>query len=281
MDIYINQIVQFCRDLYQKNGKCENCPNACSNCNMCLQEIHNNQDNLRTYDCKNMVFCYVCSYINKYASEIYYGFNALKNHSSTNKQQYKVLSIGCGDCADLFGIHRFVTDNQLNVDISYTGVDINTKWEPIHEKIKETFPNISFDFKYQDVFEYLEAQGIIEYNIIILEYVLNEIRKYTSDIIDNFIDLFARVIVDKLPSGSLIIINDINHNMVRDFFPKIRASIELNNQVLCFNLRFETPSHPYGGSVLPNDILVFQIEQDVRFAEKSPCSSCLYIIHKQ
>lgn len=277
----INQIVQFCKNLYQRNGKCTNCPNTCSNCNMCLQEIHNDQSNMRTYDCSNMIFCYVCSYINKYASEIYYGFNALKNHPSTKKQQYKILSIGCGDCADLFGIYRFITDNQLNVDISYTGVDINTKWEPIHEKIKEIFPTINFNFTYQDVFEYIANQNTIEYNIIILEYVLNEIRKYTPDIIDGFIDSFARIVVDRLPSGALIIINDINHNMVRDYFPRIRTSIELNNNVLCFNLRFKTPLHPYGGSVLPNDALVFNIEHDARFIEKGPCSSSLYIIHKQ
>ena len=64
IDMPINQIVQFCRNLYQRNGKCTNCPNTCSNCNMCLQEIHNDQSNMRTYDCNNMIFCYVCSYIN-------------------------------------------------------------------------------------------------------------------------------------------------------------------------------------------------------------------------
>lgn len=278
----INQIIQFCRDSYQRNGKCENCPNICSNCNMCLQEIHNNQSNMRSYDCNNMIYCYVCSYINKYASEIYYGFNALIMHPSIKKQQYKILSIGCGDCADLFGIYHFITNNQLNIDISYTGIDINTKWSPIHDKIKEIFADINFNFIYQNVFEYIANQSTIDYNIIILEYVLNEIRKYTPDKIDEFIDSFARVIVDRLPSGALIIINDINHNMVRDYFPKIRECIEQNNKVLCFNLRFKTPSsHSYGGSVLPNDDLVFNTGHDTRFIEKGPCSSCLYIIHKQ
>ena len=159
--------------------------------------------------------------------------------------------------------------------------DINTKWKSIHEKIEEIFPNIEFNFTYQDVFEYIANQDTIEYNIIILEYVLNEIRKYTPDIIDCFIDSFARVVVDRLPSGSLIIINDINHNMVRDYFPRIQRSIELNNKVLCFNLRFKTPNHSYGGSILPNDVLVFNIEPDERFIEKGPCSSSLFIIHKQ
>lgn len=282
VNMAINQLIQFCRDSYQKNGKCEGCPNTCNNCNICLQEIHNDQGNFRTYDCKNMVFCYVCSYINKYASEIYYGFNALVNHSSTKKQQYNILSVGCGDCADLFGIMRFIENNQLEVDISYTGVDINEKWKPIHEQIINLFPEITLKYEYQDIFTYINSLEKVDYNIVILEYVLNEIRKYTPDTIDAFIDSFARVVVDKLPSGALILINDINHNIVRDYFPKILTSIQINNEVLTANLRFRTPTtHTYGGSMLTKDELVFDINEDNRFEQKSPCSSCIFIICKQ
>lgn len=137
-------------------------------------------------------------------------------------------------------------------------------------------------YEYQDIFTYINSLEKVDYNIVILEYVLNEIRKYTPDIIDSFIDSFARVVVDKLPSGALILINDINHNIVRDYFPKILASIESNNKVLTANLRFRTPTtHTYGGSMLSKDALIFDITVDERFEQKSPCSSCIFIICKQ
>lgn len=60
----INELISFCQDNYQKNGKCGTCAYDCDNsCNMCLQSIHNDQTNKREYDCINMTNCYVCSYI--------------------------------------------------------------------------------------------------------------------------------------------------------------------------------------------------------------------------
>lgn len=192
------------------------------------------------------------------------------------------MSVGCGDCADLFGILKFVQENQPNLDLAYTGVDINERWKPIHEQITELLPDLTIKCEYQDIFAYINSLQNVDYNIVVLEYVLNEIRKYTPDNIDSFIESFARVVVDKLPSGSLIIINDINHRMVRDYFSKIKTSIEKENTIFCINLRFRTPlSHTYGGFQLPNDSLIFNLGTDIRFDEKSPCSSSIFIIIKQ
>lgn len=249
---------------------------------MCLQSIHNDQANLREYDCVNMVNCYVCSYINKYASEIFYAFQSLVNHPSTRKDEYNILSIGCGDCADLFGIDEFLRRNARNPSISYTGVDKNGNWRETHEKVKSIFPDVSFDFEYEDIFDFVDSLDEIPYNIVVLEYVLNEIRKYTPDDIDDFIDKLAHNIIDRLPNGSLIIINDINHNMVRDYYPKLRREAIVNNTINHVYLRFRTPlSHTYGGVTLPNDGLVFNTQVNPIFDEKSPCSSCIYLLFKQ
>jgi hypothetical protein len=226
----------------------------------------------------------VCNYINKYASEIYYIFKTLANHPSTKKTEYNILSVGCGDCADLFGIKQFLDDNSRVPTITYTGVDLNTKWQPIHNKVETIFPTINLNFKYQDVFTYLDSlsSDILPYNVVILEYVLNEIRKYTPEITNSFIDSFVHKIIDKLPPVSLVIINDINHNMVRDYYPKIKSESQKN--IICteINLRFKTPmSHTYGGMQLPNDALIFSTTKDVRFDEKEPCSSSIYIMYKQ
>jgi hypothetical protein len=231
-----------------------------------------------------MIYCYACNYINKYTSEIYYAFKALINHPSTKNTEYNILSIGCGDCADLFGISQFFQDNSRVPSISYTGIDINNRWKPIHQKVETIFPTINIKFEYQDVFAYIDsfALEVLPYNIIILEYVLNEIRKYTPEIIESFIDCLSQKIIDKLPPESLVIINDINHNMVRDCYPKIKAKAQNNNVVKEAYLRFCTPTtHTYGGIILPNDELVFTTSTDSRFDEKSPCSSSIYLLFKQ
>jgi hypothetical protein len=241
-----------------------------------------NQSDLRQYDCNNMVHCYVGNYINKYASEIYYAFKALTSHTSTKKAEYNILSIGCGDCADLFGINQFFKDNSRSPSISYTGIDMNIKWQPIHDKIKTIFPTINFNYKYQDAFEYVDTLDAVPYNIVILEYVLNEVRKYTPEIVNSFINCLAHKVIDKLPSGSFVVINDINHKMVRDYYPILKKEVEQNNKIQEAYLRFRNPiSHTYGGITLPQDRLIFSTIQYSQFAEKFPCSSCIYILFKQ
>lgn len=279
----INELIAFCESLYQKNGKCKTCAIQCDNsCNMCLQSIHNDQANLREYDCANMTNCYTCSYINKYASEIYYTFQALVSHPSTQKTEYNILSIGCGDCADIFGINEFLKKNGRDAAIFYTGVDKNQNWKSVHEKIEIIFPEIIFKFIYTDVFDFIDTTENVTFNIIILEYVLNEIRKYSPDDVDTFIDKLAHNIIDRIPPGSLVIINDINHYMVRNYYPALKKEVIKNNSVLEAYLRFKNPtSHVYGGAVQPEDHLVFETHPDSIFDEKFPCSSCIYVLFKQ
>ena len=278
----INKLIKFCTDSYNKGVKCKTCVSNCTgDCNICLQAIHNEQDSKRHYDCCNMIYCYTCSYINKYASEIYYALNALVSHSSTKNTEYNILSIGCGDCADLFGIQHFLNVNQREINISYTGVDINEKWKPIHEYIPQLFPDVNFNYKYQDAIDYVASLEDVPFNIVILEYVLNEIIKYTPDNIDDFINELSDKILDRLPSNSLVIFNDINHKMVRDYYPKIKLKIEQKNDIACLSLRFNEPfSHTYGGAKLQNDSLVFNTSI-TPFSEKNPCSSSIFIIHKK
>jgi hypothetical protein len=229
-----------------------------------------------------MVYYYVCRYINKYASEIYYVFKTLISHPSTRKTEYNILSIGCGDCADLFGINQFLQDNNRNPSVSYTGIDLNTRWRPIHDQIRAIFPTINFHFEYRDAFEYISSLEILPYNIVILEYVLNEVKKYTPEIIDAFIDCLTHGVVDRLPSDSFVVINDINHNMVRNSYLRFKRKAEENNTTQEIYLRFRNPAtHPYGGRILQRDALIFNTIQDTRFREKSPCSSGIYILFKQ
>lgn len=280
----INDLVSYCLANYTKNGKCQDCGSECVNCcNSCLETIHNNINNLRKYDCPHMVNCYVCSYNYKYASEIYYIFNALVNHPGVRKKSYNILSIGCGGSSDIFGINHFLTTNQRAVSISYTGIEKNERWINAHQQIKNIFDAYDFDFVYQDAFDFLETIDSIEYNVVVLQYVLNEIIKHnTPDDTVAFIDKLVEKIVDKLPASSLIIFNDINHKFVRDYYPVIKQKVAVRNNIADGCFRFRNPvTHTYGGVTLQNDSLVFQKHNDARFRIKEPCSSSIYIIYKQ
>jgi hypothetical protein len=228
-----------------------------------------------------MIYCYTCTYVNKYASEIYYALKALINHPITKQNEYNILSIGCGDCADLFGIKQFFIYAKREPAISYTGIDINTRWRPIHEQIVAQSQNINFAFKYQDAFEYLNTLDEVPFNMVIMEYVLNEVRKYSPDIINAFINSLVHRAIDRLPANSLLVINDINHVMVRQYYPIIKNKAIINNNIKEGALRFLNPtSHDYGGAIMKKDNLVFSISNN-SFQEKAPCSSSIYLLFKE
>ena len=47
-------------------------------------------------------------------------------------KELKVLSLGCGACADLMALERMLP----GVKIDYCGIDQNKLWESVHDKIK-------------------------------------------------------------------------------------------------------------------------------------------------
>ncbi|MDL2257100.1 hypothetical protein LJC06_02710 [Bacteroidales bacterium OttesenSCG-928-I14] len=281
----INQLVDFAHSSKHKNDKCDGCTHTCTNkCNICLQEIHFD-GNLRGYDCQNMIYCYTCSYIYKYASEIDYLF---KLHKCESFSEFNILSLGCGSCADLFGINNFLAkNNRLNVPIKYVGVDSNEKWTDTQSKITEIFPLYSFSFINSDVFDYLDNISKNDFdapNILILQYLLNELVKHAKAKLPKFVDDLVGVIVDKMPDNSLVLINDINHNtMARDWFSIISSKIRKTNLSVCFEYRFNEPtSHTYGGRKHENDQLLFTVPPVIlqEYDVKQPCSSAQAVIYK-
>lgn len=98
------------RNRLHKCTKCEYCSydKYCPhNCEKCLDYIHYPQHAPkgapeRKYDCIHMADVYTCKYSCRYASEIVYAVERLKDLS--NLRELKVLSFGCGPCTDLFAI---------------------------------------------------------------------------------------------------------------------------------------------------------------------------------
>ncbi len=127
--------------------RCEQCAD-CSydtycphNCEKCLDYIHNPShapDGApeRKYDCTHMANVYTCKYSCRYASEIVYAVERLKDLS--NLTDLKVLSFGCGPCTDLFAIDYLRSLGILSYqNLEYRGVDYSEDvWKYIHRDIK-------------------------------------------------------------------------------------------------------------------------------------------------
>lgn len=279
----INQLTNFCHLSIAKNGKCLECVYECENsCNSCLQKIH--FGSLRTYDCQNMIYCYTCSYIYKYASEIVHLFNLLQY---TNFTEFRILNLGCGSCADLFGIDYFIRTNQRNIHVSYHGVDMNDRWNLTQQQIIEIFPNYNINFNLSNVFDYLNDlpnHQELEFNIVILQYILDEIEKFENERLEDFITLFVQKVINNLPLNATIIINDINLKSARIVANRIFNLAAESNEVDRFQYRFTYPiSHTYGGRRHENDGILFNIPPliNASYDIKYPCSSYQMLIHKK
>lgn len=278
----INQLVNFCHASINKNGKCAQCIHECQNrCNLCLQDSH--FDNAREYDCQNMIFCYTCSYIYKYASEIGHLFNLLNYNSFT---EFNILNLGCGSCADLFGINSFLTQRNRQIPVSYTGIDMNVRWGTTQNQIIQIFPYYNIRFILSDVFDYLNGindDDEITFNILTLQYIINELNKHCHDRIDEFVTLLVSKLIDKMPGHSTIIINDINIDYVRNISAKIFAEALKNNIVSNIGYRFRNPTtHTYGGYMHQFDNILYAVPQYIvdSYDVKHPCSSAQLVIFK-
>ncbi|MBU9738034.1 hypothetical protein [Diplocloster agilis] len=144
----IDKIVDYCNKEYKsENTKylCKKCvhPTKCSgSCKSCLEQVHYPKrypDGLRDYNCKNIINFYACTYLYKYASEIYY---LIKKSESLNEiEDLHILSIGCGASPDLMAFEKYCEEKETLQTIAYFGFDKNELWRPIHEEIGEYVKN--------------------------------------------------------------------------------------------------------------------------------------------
>lgn len=176
----LETILSKCDERNDRHG-CEQCAD-CSydtycphDCEKCLDYIHNPShapDGApeRKYDCTHMANVYTCKYSCRYASEIVYAVERLKDLS--NLTDLKVLSFGCGPCTDLFAIDYLRSLGILSYqNLEYRGVDYSEDvWKYIHRDIK-TFENedLRIRFYYQDACKLIHtiAQGSWVPNLIV------------------------------------------------------------------------------------------------------------------
>jgi len=207
----INQLVQYSLDHYKKEGRCKACKNDCKcidteDCYLCLNYIHQINTFDRLYNCKNITYNYILKHFYRYSSEIEYLFNA--HTGFLGCKNFKVSSIGCGPCTELFGLKQLLSKNKLHPEFSYSGFELNEWWRNIHLKISDLFPG-EMNFYYEDVFNFYDLHPDLLPNTLILNYVLSDIVKFNREGVEVFITKLL-VLFEKMPNSCLII-NDINY----------------------------------------------------------------------
>lgn len=287
----INQLVKYCHENYSlKKGQCSLCPNhefgQCSskNCSLCFSAMFFNSG--RTFNCVNSTYSYVCRYIYQYYSEILFLLRAIKTVFTDNGvQKYEhinVTSIGCGPCSEAFSVNSFFKEINFNGKIVYNGYDLNNQWQNIHAQLKQILP-FDLNFIYENCFLHMKSISQEEYpNLLILNYVLSDI--YKNGNINEFIESLVDVIIDKMPSRSIIIINDINHYNPRDYYKIIIKKVGLKNNIRCLSASFS--GYPYGNihrsyySYIP--LKQETIQGLIKLYEtKFICSSAQLVIYKK
>ena len=291
----IKEIIQECDKRYSKSSCSKNliyCKTTCDGnpCEKCLSLIHFQHGPGRKYDCTRMADFYVAQFACKYTSEILYAIQTLQLPSTFNAN---VLSIGCGPCTDLFAFEYWLQKKKIS-SLQYHGFEINPIWGNIHNDIISaanakklrvdiiTNPDI-------DVFYYIKDTYQIP-NIIVLQYVLSDIYKQTPAAINSFITQLADYFNNTMPTGSVIILNDVNScNCGRDHFDKF--FLLLNNCTATkrhfannYNDSIGKHTYYYGNQYPHNHIdykaFLDDYALDNKYSSKRYCSSAQCLIKK-
>lgn len=285
----VENLINYCNELYSNADtecRCEDCNNDCKgSCEKCLDSIHFGDN--RRYNCMNSMNYYVCKYSYKYLSEIANIF--YRNDFIDSKEQVNIISIGCGPCTDLMGIEQYIDNNSLDIKIKYRGIDLNDNWKYIHRFIKRDLNEYDIKFLYDDVFNVFNtSKKIGKYDILFLQYLISDMVKYNDENTMNlFIDNLVNKIIFNMPIGSLVIINDINHNSARKYYEIIlnkmwQEGIRYNCDRLHFNNSARANHYNYGCEYDDND-LVCNVPEEIQM-NYNPwmfCSSAQLIIKRR
>lgn len=212
---HLKEVVHHCNEAYitLEEEACKSCETPCDgDCEKLLKRIH--YGGRERYGCQKVINYYIPRYGYRYAFEM----ESLLKKYKENLDEFskiQVLSIGCGPCTDLLAlsnINRFSSK-----PVKFNGIDLNRNWEIIHGFLKDVFKErYQLDFYYQDIFTFLDkinpdGKGLNS-NIVTFQYVFSDMAKYKAkQEINLFLEKFYERVIKHLPSGSLVILNDINH----------------------------------------------------------------------
>ncbi|MBB4623802.1 hypothetical protein [Parabacteroides faecis] len=295
----INELVQYSHSLYsKKQGQCSDCPNkeqgSCTstNCSSCFQNMFFGNGS-RTFNCVCSTYSYVCRYIFQYSSEVLHLFRVLKrwfkDESGIRINDLNVMSIGCGPCSELFAVDSILKEIGYTGNVTYDGFDTNDIWTDVQNKVKNILP-YNVNIINQDCFDYLKSTPHYTYpNILIINYLLSDILKRGD--LSSFISEMTEHIIDKMPPRSMIIINDINHYDVRNYYKEIISKSNSNNIIsqatLGFIINYEKNKkdmrayeYSYNGIFSPFKEAVIRFLVSM-YATKTSCTSAQLVVIKK
>jgi hypothetical protein len=203
---------------------------------------------------------------------------------------YNILSIGCGGCPDLMAFESYVEECGRNKTISYTGIDKNELWKPIHHQIEIYHNHIirNVEFNYDDAIDYFEKYFVDDINVLILQYVISYF--YNTDQIKKIDEFFYNLVDSLLIQGKqkgnfVIIINDVNScyrgreyfsNIVKDLSAKGFNGM-VSHYYFPYNIKKE--NQEYGIKHCSTDLLYGEIPEKLyKYEPPTHCSSAQLLI---
>ena len=223
----IDDVMNFCNETYLsyngqcgcQDGHCNHPSGICSgNCYNCLYHIHfpdrAPESAKKTYDCTKMLCHYVCQYSCLYASELYCAFD-YEWPFLMAFPCYNILSLGCGGCADLMAIEGLLQRKGFVTPITYKGIDVNSLWYCIHQRIEKYCydNNIDFQICYDDVFQFFQNNNVVDINVVVISYLISYLYNTNQiSLINSLADFLANQVIAKKNTHCLLIINDVNSN---------------------------------------------------------------------
>lgn len=219
------ELLNRCNEIYGNTECCHREQNRICNCTDCLQEgFYGKPD---WYNCLKKLCSYTMNYGPCYTSEIY-------NYLQTDRllenyylnQTIKILSLGCGFCPDWFAFNKYIIDNNLPIEIDYTGIDQEPLWD--HIRVKRYNVNIIC----QSVLTGFSLSG---YDIVIIDKLFSTLKANNTH--EEFLQLLLQEIKSSLKTGAHLIFNDVNHwNKGRDDFDTAVSPFFADSRRYRFNI---------------------------------------------
>lgn len=286
------------------NSECsnhQNCKNTCSKqsfCLDCLNDILTNDTSLisrlRNYSCENITYSYVLRYLNRYASEIYRIFSKTK---FIQRKNINMISLGCGPATELIGFQAAYHSATPEGILNYYGYDANNIWsncQNILSNIYSKIPNVNCYFSTNYI--YFSDPLIQNTDLFILNYVISHVHKHVNSTntydrektVTDFLNNTITPIFDRMPSGSILLINDTNswnlgRNQIENWANS--QSSKVTSLVKCIypNPKYSNAKFNTGNHIMSDVDLVFpKISAYANFSISiNSCGSAFVILKKK
>ncbi|KFF65370.1 hypothetical protein SOV92_02860 [Pectobacterium brasiliense] len=176
------------------------------NCENSLTEDYYHRND--SYNCQKKMDTYVIKYGPSYISEIYHYLEVSQILTRFRNSPLNIISLGCGFAPDYYAISKYNQDNQLNIQINYTGLDLSTFWNTARPNVQNcTFrqTNLTESFSLKDAHIVFICKSFS--------------TMYKNGMHAQFLQNLTSAINQDMSPGSILVFIDVNHiGLGRDVF---------------------------------------------------------------